>query len=539
MGSQTLALVFRALRVDARQLPSHVMRLALIGFVLLMLLWAQALSIGMGAPGLWYFTLISYTNLVFATLAGPLLFATCITEEKEEQTIGLLRMANIGPLSLLLGKLAPRLASTLLILVVQFPFTLLAITLGGVSWMQVYSAFCSLLAHVFLVANIGLLCSVVARHSGRAVGLCAVALFSGLVLPGILYALFSAAMPPPGAGSAPGTLPALLVMVHQFCLVVSEQWFEATAIYQLFVTLTTGFSEGPFNAQVLSNLTGGAVAFLLSWALFDAFNRNVDVASPSNARTLVGLLQRRGRAPARAWTAAIVGREFRFAAGGYSTWIIKLILYGFLAWFTMAISQQRVLAVNLEDLGGILMSGAMFVVFPIEATVLASRLFRSEIKDKTWSTLYMLPRTLPAIAYSKLGGALLALVPIAFCFLVGAQLYPQGVNDFLNGLDDPHTIVAIVLMIAHLVLYLHLVAWYSVLTNAWTGILLALLTWVGGLVFWSFLTLIIPMLLGITANVDPMTWSLVVNGITGAMLLAIAVALHLHIAARLRAAAAL
>ena len=119
--------------------------------------------------------------LGFATLAGPLMFATCITEEKEEQTLGLLRMANVGPLSLLLGKLAPRLASALLILIVQFPFTLLAITLGGVGWSQVFAAFCTLLAHVFLIANVGLFCSVVGRRTGSAVGLCAILLFGYLI----------------------------------------------------------------------------------------------------------------------------------------------------------------------------------------------------------------------------------------------------------------------------------------------------------------------------------------------------------------------
>ena len=69
MGSQTLALFFRALRADVRLLPSHLMRLGLIAFVLITLLWAQATSLVMGAPGLLFFTQLSYINLGFATLA--------------------------------------------------------------------------------------------------------------------------------------------------------------------------------------------------------------------------------------------------------------------------------------------------------------------------------------------------------------------------------------------------------------------------------------------------------------------------------------
>src|SRR5690606_3130488 len=127
--------------VDVRLLHSHIMRVALLACVMLTMLSAQAMSDVMGATGLMFFSQITFINLAFASLACPLLFATCITEEKEEQTLGLLRMANVRPITILTGKLAPRLASALLILVVQFPFTLLAITLGGVTSLQVSAAF--------------------------------------------------------------------------------------------------------------------------------------------------------------------------------------------------------------------------------------------------------------------------------------------------------------------------------------------------------------------------------------------------------------
>jgi len=539
MGSQTLALFFRALRVDARQLPSHVMRLGLLGFVLITLLWAQATALVMGAPGLMFFMQISYINLAFATFAGPLLFATCITEEKEEQTLGLLRMANVGPLSLLLGKLAPRLASALLILIVQFPFTLLAITLGGVSWSQVFAAFCTLLAHVFLVANVGLFCSVIARRTNSAVGLCALFLFAYLVLPGVTFGVLSSGLPPGATGSSDdGTM--FLGAAHKVGLVVSRELYHSTAFHQLWVTLTTGFDGGPLNQQVISNLAGGGLLFLLGWLVFDVFNRNIDVATASGARTLASLFQRKGRTAVRAWKAAIVGREFRFAAGGFTTWIIKLLIYGPVAYCAVAMTDQRILLdVDPTDFGAVLMFGALFVVLPIEATVLASRLFRGEIKEKTWSTLCMLPRSLAGVAYSKLAGTALALVPVVFYFLVGSQLYPRGVVDFAEELGDPQTIVATFLVFAHFVFFLHLVTWFSILTNSWTGILLALLTWFIGMWAWYF-CLMIPMMLGmITGAMDPENYMLLVTIISGWALLALAALIHVHIGTRLRAAAAL
>ena len=51
-------------------------------------------------------------------------------EEKEEQTLGLLRMTGLNALSILLGKSTSRLLGALLLLLAQFPFTIFAITLA-------------------------------------------------------------------------------------------------------------------------------------------------------------------------------------------------------------------------------------------------------------------------------------------------------------------------------------------------------------------------------------------------------------------------
>ena len=80
---------------------------------------------------------LTWVNIWFITLVGVTYFSSAITEEKEERTLGLLRMADIGSGSILLGKWAPRVVGMLSLVAVQFPFTLLAITLGGVTQAQV------------------------------------------------------------------------------------------------------------------------------------------------------------------------------------------------------------------------------------------------------------------------------------------------------------------------------------------------------------------------------------------------------------------
>ena len=107
-------------------------------------------------------------NVALIVLAGISFFATAITEEKEEETLGLLKMAGLNPLGLLLGKSTSRLINTLLLLGVQFPFTLLAVTLGGATVTQIVAGYAALAAFLILTANVGLLASVVFRRGGTA-----------------------------------------------------------------------------------------------------------------------------------------------------------------------------------------------------------------------------------------------------------------------------------------------------------------------------------------------------------------------------------
>ncbi|MEQ9070619.1 MAG: ABC transporter permease, partial [Gimesia chilikensis] len=141
MFQGTFALFHRALAVDFRLMRTHLFRFLFAILILFCLFSAQMSSSMMGAAGLALFGQIVYLNFVFILIAGISFFATAITEEKEEETIGLLLMAGVNPVSLLLGKMLPRLIAALLLLSIQFPFTLLAITLGGVMFSQVLAAY--------------------------------------------------------------------------------------------------------------------------------------------------------------------------------------------------------------------------------------------------------------------------------------------------------------------------------------------------------------------------------------------------------------
>jgi hypothetical protein len=68
------------------------------------------------------------------------------------------------------------------------------------------------------------------------------------------------------------------------------------------------------------------------------------------------------------------------------------------------------------------------VALPLDASLLISRAMQDEVRGQTIASLIMLPRSVPAIIYSKLAGALLGLAPGLACTisaLVASGLIPE------------------------------------------------------------------------------------------------------------------
>jgi len=180
MTSPLLALFVRSLREDSRSKAVYWARSGMGAFILLVLAGFAMANTWAGSPGRTFFTEIVILQAVSITFIGLSYFASAIAEEKEEQTLGLLRMTDLNPLSILLGKSTSRLCGALLLLACQFPFTVFAVTLGGISLGQIAATYFSLGAYTFMLCNIALLGSVLARTTPRA------AFFSVVVPPSLL-----------------------------------------------------------------------------------------------------------------------------------------------------------------------------------------------------------------------------------------------------------------------------------------------------------------------------------------------------------------
>jgi hypothetical protein len=445
MTSPLLALFARSLREETRGRLTYVARAGLIAFILLFLFLTQKEMGWSSAPGLVFFGRLVFLNAAFIVLAGLSYFASAITEEKEEVTLGLLRMTNLNPLSILLGKSTSRVLGALLLLAAQLPFTLLAVSLGGVSLGQIAAAYCTLAAFIVLMSNLALLCSVVCRRTGGAAALTALVLFGAFVVVPVLGFFVR--------------LPRRMGLVVQDAAWVAavnrlDSWIKAASpFHRLGEILRSGFADGPWCWQVGSNLALGAGCFLLAWAVFDVFCREQPEASPGR-----GLLARRTSifrrtGAGRPWGAALAWKDFHFVVGGKVAIAAKFLLYP-LPFFAMRLSLwPGAPRWRWHDVGEA-MFGWMLAAFLFELSFAAARVFRVERQWKTLSALTMLPRSIASVAYEKILGCLPALTPAVFWMLVGASLcrWPHFSGD-----DIGFFIFAVCLAL----FFLHLVAWLS------------------------------------------------------------------------------
>lgn len=467
MFTKTLALTHRGLRRDTRMIWAHLLRLGVLSIVGLMIFGAHLSSISVGAPGLGFFSSITYTTLIFATLAGSTFFATAITEEKEEQTLGLLTLANIRPLALIVGKFLPRLLNALLILTVVFPFALLAITLGGVLWNQVWAAYWSLFAHVVFMGCIGLFFSVLCRTSGAAITwsiLAMVLYFVGLPVVANLLSQMAA------AGSF-GQSPGVARFIEGF-----EQFASASAFLRLNEILNTGFDESAFGIQVTLNLAASAVLIFLSWALFGPFNRAAE--GSAQALPMFDRALRFKRGSRRPWRLAIVWKDFHYLAGGWELLFARCVVYPLLAGLAayIMVAGPGTGGGFAGSFGAALVQIMFRIVLPIEMTLIAARLFRSEIKERTWPTLVGLPTTIWRLAIAKVAGGALGLLPALIWGIIGLLLIPRDAYASLTSPEFFGSMMGLITMVPYLVMFLHLTALFSILFNAWAGVLLAWVT---------------------------------------------------------------
>jgi hypothetical protein len=486
MKLPALALFERSLRLETRSALMGWSRAGLLLLTLLMLIPIQATARAgyLGAAGLNFLQEMVWVNLVCITLAGLSYFASAITEEKEEMMLGLLRMTDLNPVAILLGKSTSRLVGALLLLLAQVPFVLLAIALGGVGLLQVAAAYGTLLAYLFLVCNLALLFSVIFRNTATA------AAFTLAVLFIFLFGHYWAAGIEQYIGLSGrinlhrGIWPTVTTVI--------DLWRQAAPPDRLTAIFRTGFAGPAIGFQVAGNLALGVLFFLVAWLVFDRCTREEKDAAPVR-RWLVGRTTRRSRIPPRLVGArAITWKDFTFISGGKMGLFVKSGVVASVVVFFNAMTLKFGTGTSItRELEGTVIMWVSLITTAVSLSLEAARVFRDEIRWKTLSTLATLPVSVAELAYRKVAGTLAGTLPLLAWFVLGMLLAPEVVGKFLNEMfREPISFGVFIVAILQFILFLHLTAFLSLILKRGALPLAIAIQYLGGSFFTTFMGLL-------------------------------------------------
>ncbi|MFW6162523.1 MAG: hypothetical protein ACODAJ_07110 [Planctomycetota bacterium] len=462
MRAPIFALLDRSLRLDNRALVPYLMRLGLLVFTFFSLIVAHVRSLAVGAPGLGFFAPIVHINIVFIALLGVGYFSTVIAEEKEEMTLGLLRLTGLNAMGIILGKSASRVIGGLMLLLAQVPFTLLAVTLGGVSRRQVFAAYATLMAFMVLVGAIALLASVVARNTVRAAAATLVLTVAFLVLGPIGTGALS---------SWPGGQWYVDVPLR-----LSEWLYTANPFVRAAEILKTGFTGSVAGIQVLSDLGLAVGCFVLAAAVFGLATREQQTAAPSRGLALTRRSRLRWLRVERAWENAVAWKDFHFMAGGRFGLIARGVVLALLGSGIVALFAALGQPMPLSAIGALLIFLPL-VLAALEFIAHGSRAFRQELTWHTLPKLMLLPVSPSRLVWSKYLGFLPVLIPYGACFALGTALAFVGdPNGFVEGLVDILKTGLPWYLLANLVAFVHFVMLMSLFVRR-AAVPVAFLVW--------------------------------------------------------------
>jgi len=480
-----LALFERSLRLETRSALMAWSRAGLLILILFVMIPIQSMAKSgwFGAPGLHFLQELVWLNLVCITLAGLSYFASAITEEKEEMMLGLLRMTDLSPVAILLGKSTSRLVGALLLLLVQVPFVLLAVSLGGVGLLQIAAAYGTLLAYLFLVCNLALLFSVVFRNTTTAAAWTFAVLLSFLIghyWAAGLEQYFASAR---HVNLQRGVWPMLTTVI--------DLWRRAAPSDRLGAIFQTGFAGPAIGFQVASNLVLGVLLFLLAWLVFNRCTREEKDAAPSRGWRWRRATRCSRIPPQLVGLRAVSWKDFTFISGGWPGLLLKFGVVAFLVavcnFIALYFDSRKDITREFE---GLVLIWVSLIMTAVCLALEAARVFQDEIRWKTLSSLVTLPISVHELAYRKVAGVLAGTLPLLAGLVLGGLLVPEKIGEFLNDLcRHPVGFGVLAITILQYVLFLHLTAFLSLILKRGALPLAVAIQYLGGSFFMTFLAM--------------------------------------------------
>ncbi|MFK7818991.1 MAG: ABC transporter permease subunit [Planctomycetaceae bacterium] len=469
------ALLSQSLQRDCRQASTALLRAVSVAAMLLVLFVIRAAS--QTATGLGFASYLLWMNYSGITLAGFSWFAAAIVEEREQRTLGLLRMTGVPGGAILLGKWLPRVVVVQVLLIVQIPLAVLAITMGGVTRYQLFAAYIALMAYTVMMSSIGLLWSTVCTRGRRACNLVMVCWFLHVSGPPLAKWFFS-------MQDVQRVVLNWTGWTCQGIIDFADTLHQMSMFRRMNSILATMGGETVFTLQVFSNLLIGLTAFGLAWFVFEYLTL-YNLETPAKAPPRVSRLWRRrerksGKRPkqaGRSWGWALAWKEFNFSCGGWTWFFTKAAFYHGLSILIISISASAGMTIQDawdEVAGGVFITCGMAGVC-IEFAGLTSRIFSSEIHLKTLQELMVLPISIAKIGYEKMFGVVLAILPALSAVVVGCLIDPSVAGyGFLGGVFSRGGLSTLMVYLA----FVHLACYLCIHVRAGGLLLTFLLFWV-------------------------------------------------------------
>jgi len=254
-------------------------------------------------------------------------------------------------------------------------------------------------------------------------------------------------------------------------------WEEKTSMWsRLSIICSTGFAENPVSAQVICHLLAALGLFGLSWVGFERFTRERHAVTRTDRILALPTAPIGQRRVDRAWSKALMWKDFYFVNGGVRMVRIQFILFfAFIAGICMLLTylnswRAQMSLTELRQMVGSTAMISMFVAAVVELGLVSSRVFRDEVQAHTLPLLMMLPKSTAEIAWSKAASVLPTLIPAVVYFLLGALL---NIEELGRGLEHMVFTWGFAVSVVWFVFFLHLAAYLSLVIK-WGALPLAI-----------------------------------------------------------------
>lgn len=307
MQFRATAFLKRSVLQDSRIFSHHGMRAALAAMILYLFSMEFLTSTVRAGAGQSFASTVVMCCYWFLTLVGGMHFSTAIVEEKEEDTLPLLRMTGASSFAILAGKSLPRLALAVLFLFVVSPFLMLSVTLGGVLPMGLISSILSILCYAIMLCQVGLFASVISRNTRRAFTWTCV--FWLLIELGHWWTGLASGIDRMLLGYSAST------SKWQDLMQQASFWLsQRSLVSNLSLTLLSFEATDIWHPWMTWHLIFAAVFFCLSWLSFERFTAGS--MSGSESSTPRTFLKSRKGSTSRAGHDAVMWKSWQFVSGG-------------------------------------------------------------------------------------------------------------------------------------------------------------------------------------------------------------------------------